>query len=112
MTRVCAARGAFGQLTARGLDFQGRRLVLFGTFEVSSKRLTVDVRLGREPVRFRGFPGLVLLFLATMAASSVGDAMGKTKGPYKEEFPKGSRVKIPDRSFLEDFLELGNSTTS
>lgn len=30
--------------------------------------------------------------------------MGKTRGPYKEEFPRGSRVKIADRSFLEDFL--------
>jgi hypothetical protein len=30
--------------------------------------------------------------------------MGKTKGPYKEEFPKGSQVKIADRVFLEDFL--------
>jgi hypothetical protein len=31
--------------------------------------------------------------------------MGKTKGPYKEEFPKGSAVKIASRSFLETFLE-------
>jgi hypothetical protein len=30
-------------------------------------------------------------------------AMGKTKGPYKEEFPKGTQVKIADRAFLEDF---------
>jgi hypothetical protein len=30
--------------------------------------------------------------------------MGKTRGPYKEEFPNGSRVKIADRAFLEDFL--------
>lgn len=30
--------------------------------------------------------------------------MGKTKGPYKEEFPKGSTVKIANRAFLEDFL--------
>lgn len=29
--------------------------------------------------------------------------MGKTKGPYKEEFPKGTKVKVADRSFLEDF---------
>jgi hypothetical protein len=29
--------------------------------------------------------------------------MGKTKGPYKEEFPKGSTVKIADRANLEDF---------
>jgi len=31
--------------------------------------------------------------------------MGKTKGFYKEEFAKGSRVKIADRAFLEDFLQ-------
>lgn len=31
--------------------------------------------------------------------------MGKTKGPYKEEFPKGSRVKIADRSALGEFLK-------
>ena len=31
------------------------------------------------------------------------DVMGKTNGPYKEEFPKGSKVKIADRAFLEDF---------
>lgn len=31
--------------------------------------------------------------------------MGKTKGPYKEEFPKGSRVKIASRSTLEEFLK-------
>jgi hypothetical protein len=31
--------------------------------------------------------------------------MGKTKGPYKEEFSKGSAVKIASRSFLEDFLK-------
>lgn len=30
--------------------------------------------------------------------------MGKTKGPYNAEFPKGSKVKIADRSFLDDFL--------
>jgi hypothetical protein len=29
--------------------------------------------------------------------------MGKTKGAYKEEFVKGSRVKIADHTFLEDF---------
>ncbi len=29
--------------------------------------------------------------------------MGKTKGLYKEEFPKGSRVRIAGRSFLEEF---------
>ena len=29
--------------------------------------------------------------------------MGRTKGPYKEEFPKGSTVKIADRASLEDF---------
>lgn len=29
--------------------------------------------------------------------------MGKTKRPYKAEFPKGSKVKIADRAFLEDF---------
>jgi hypothetical protein len=38
------------------------------------------------------------------AGAVLGDAMGKTKGPYKEEFPRGSRVKIADRTFLEDFL--------
>jgi len=31
--------------------------------------------------------------------------MGKTKGPYKEEFPKGCAVKIASRSSLEDFLK-------
>jgi hypothetical protein len=31
--------------------------------------------------------------------------MGKTKGPYKEEFPKGSVVKIADSAFLENFLK-------
>lgn len=31
--------------------------------------------------------------------------MGKTKGPYKEEFPKGSAVKIASRSSLENFLK-------
>jgi hypothetical protein len=30
--------------------------------------------------------------------------MGKTKGPYQAEFPKGSKVKIADRAFLENFL--------
>jgi hypothetical protein len=29
--------------------------------------------------------------------------MGKTKGPYKAEFPEGSTVIIADRAFLEDF---------
>jgi hypothetical protein len=31
--------------------------------------------------------------------------MGKTKGPYKEEFPKDSTVQIADRAFLENFLK-------
>lgn len=31
--------------------------------------------------------------------------MGKTKGLYKEEFPKGSMVKIASRPSLEYFLE-------
>jgi hypothetical protein len=31
--------------------------------------------------------------------------MGKTRGPYKEEFLKGSTVQIADRAFLEDFLK-------
>jgi hypothetical protein len=30
--------------------------------------------------------------------------MGKTKGLYQAEFPKGSSVKIANRSSLEDFL--------
>ena len=30
--------------------------------------------------------------------------MGKTKGLYKEEFPKGSTVKIASRPSLENFL--------
>ena len=30
--------------------------------------------------------------------------MGKINGPYKEEFPKGSTVKIASRVFLENFL--------
>jgi hypothetical protein len=29
--------------------------------------------------------------------------MGKTKGPYNEEFPQGTKVKIAGRNFLEDF---------
>ena len=35
----------------------------------------------------------------------LNDAVGKTKGPYKAEFPKGAKVKIADRGFLEDFRE-------
>jgi hypothetical protein len=31
--------------------------------------------------------------------------MGKTKGLYKEEFSKGSAVRIADRPFLENFLQ-------
>jgi hypothetical protein len=31
--------------------------------------------------------------------------MGKTGGPYKEEFPVGSLVKIAERDALEDFLQ-------
>lgn len=31
--------------------------------------------------------------------------MGKTKGPYQEEFPEGSTVQIADRAFPEDFLK-------
>jgi hypothetical protein len=34
--------------------------------------------------------------------------MGKTKGPYKEEFPKGSAVQIVDRVRLENFLTTWN----
>ena len=34
--------------------------------------------------------------------------MGKTKGPYKEEFPKGSTVQVADREFLEKFLKTWN----
>ena len=30
--------------------------------------------------------------------------MGKTKGPYKEEFSIGSTVRIASRPFLENFL--------
>jgi hypothetical protein len=30
--------------------------------------------------------------------------MGKIRGPYKEEFPVGSLVKIAERSALEDFV--------
>ena len=30
--------------------------------------------------------------------------MGKTRGPYKEEFPVGSFVKIAERGALEDFM--------
>jgi len=30
--------------------------------------------------------------------------MGKTRGPYKEEYPVGSRVKIAERDMLEDFM--------
>jgi len=31
--------------------------------------------------------------------------MGKTKGRYVEEYPRGSLVKIQSRTFLEHFLE-------
>jgi hypothetical protein len=31
--------------------------------------------------------------------------MGKTRGPYKEEFAKDSTVQIADRAFLENFLK-------
>lgn len=31
--------------------------------------------------------------------------MGKTRGPYKEEFLKGTTVQIADRTSLENFLE-------
>ena len=31
--------------------------------------------------------------------------MGKTRGPYKEEFPKDSTVEIADRALLENFLK-------
>jgi len=34
----------------------------------------------------------------------LGYVMGKTEGPYNEEFPKGYRVKIADRAFLENFF--------
>ena len=44
------------------------------------------------------------MFLARMAVAVLGDVMGRTKGHYKGEFPKGSKVKIADRAFLEDFL--------
>ena len=30
--------------------------------------------------------------------------MGKNRGPYREEFPVGTLVKIADRAVLEDFL--------
>jgi len=30
--------------------------------------------------------------------------MGKTRGPYKQEYPTGSVVKIADREALEYFL--------
>jgi hypothetical protein len=30
--------------------------------------------------------------------------LGKTKGPYNIEFPIGSKVRIADRLFLENFL--------
>jgi hypothetical protein len=31
--------------------------------------------------------------------------MGKTKGLYNAEFPKGSKVKTAERAFLEGFLQ-------
>jgi hypothetical protein len=34
--------------------------------------------------------------------------MGKTKGIYKEEFPKGSTVKIASSSSLASFLKTWN----
>jgi len=30
--------------------------------------------------------------------------MGKTRGPYKQEYPTGSVVRIADRKTLEDFM--------
>lgn len=30
--------------------------------------------------------------------------MGKTKYLYREKFPKGSKVKVADRAYLEEFL--------
>jgi hypothetical protein len=30
-------------------------------------------------------------------------AMGRTKGPYNEEFPVGTRVRVADRETLEHF---------
>lgn len=30
--------------------------------------------------------------------------MGKSKGPYREEFPVGSMVRIAERALLENFL--------
>jgi hypothetical protein len=30
--------------------------------------------------------------------------MGKTRGPYKQEYPTGSVVRIADRVALEDFM--------
>jgi hypothetical protein len=29
--------------------------------------------------------------------------MGKTRGPYNADFPVGTRVRIADRAFLEEF---------
>lgn len=34
--------------------------------------------------------------------------MGKSKGLYKEEFPKGSAVKIASRLYLENFFKTWN----
>jgi hypothetical protein len=37
------------------------------------------------------------------------NVMGKSNGPYKEEFSKGSTVKIADRTFLGEFLRTWKS---
>jgi hypothetical protein len=34
--------------------------------------------------------------------------MGKTQGPYKEEFPVGTRVRVADRATLEEFARTWN----
>jgi len=31
--------------------------------------------------------------------------MGKKRGPYREEYPVGTEVRIADRRVLEDFIE-------
>jgi hypothetical protein len=31
--------------------------------------------------------------------------MGKTRGPYREEFPAGTRVRVVDRPALEHFAQ-------
>lgn len=43
---------------------------------------------------------------AVRANSKMSSLMGRTKGPYNAEFPKGTIVKIGDRESLEAFQRI------